>query len=108
MPLYFEGGTDLPYGESPLRPEIAKTGVPILDPSIEVYDGVVRQYPTSGRCFGPNGQTGGECLSLALRVYKDLYPKHPARAAEWQDGACLGHEDGAVQCEVQQRRIAVQ
>ncbi|MGZ5960987.1 MAG: CHASE2 domain-containing protein [Rhizomicrobium sp.] len=77
VPLYFEGGTDLPYGEAPLRPEIARTGVPILDPSIEVYDGVVRQYPTTGRCFGPNGQTGGECLSLAPRVYKDLYPKHP-------------------------------
>ena len=47
VPIYFEGGIDLPYGEAPLRPEFARTGVPILDPSIEVYDGVVRQYPTT-------------------------------------------------------------
>src|SRR5476651_794787 len=77
VPLYFEGGIDLPYGEAPLRPELAHTGVPILDPTIEVYDGVVRQYPTSGHCFGANGQARGACLSLASRVYKDLYPAHP-------------------------------
>lgn len=77
VPLYFEGGTDLPFGEAPLRPELARTGVPILDPTIEVYDGVVRQYPTRGRCFGASGQTKGECLSLALRLYRDLYPSHP-------------------------------
>ena len=77
VPLYFEGGIDLPYGEAPLRPELAKTGVPILDPSIEVYDGVVRQYPMSGHCYGPSGQTKGTCLSLALQVYKDLYPNQP-------------------------------
>ncbi len=80
VPLYFEAGIDLPYGEAPLRPELAKTGVAILDPTIEVYDGVVRQYPTSGHCFGPNGQTKGRCLSLALRVYNDLYPNHPLGA----------------------------
>lgn len=77
VPLYFEGGTDLPFGEAPLRPELAKTGVPILDPSIETYDGVVRQYPSSGRCFGPNGLADGVCLSLAPRVYKDLFAAHP-------------------------------
>jgi CHASE2 domain-containing sensor protein len=77
VPLYFEGGTDLPYGEAPLRPELAKTGVRILDPSIEVYDGVVRQYPASGHCFGPGGQLRGQCPSLALQVYRDLYPEHP-------------------------------
>ena len=76
VPLYFEGGIDLPYGEAPLRTELARTGVPILDPTIEIYDGVVRQYPTSGHCFGPNGQSKGECPSLALRVYKDLYRPH--------------------------------
>ena len=77
VPLYFEGGIDLPYGEAPLRPELAKTGVSILDPSIESYDGVVRQYPSQGHCFGPGGQVRGTCLSLAPRVYKDLYPAHP-------------------------------
>ena len=77
VPIYFEGGIDLPYGEAPLRPELAHTGVPILDPSIEVYDGVVRQYPTTGRCYDRNGLTSGQCPSLALSVYKDLYPQHP-------------------------------
>jgi CHASE2 domain-containing sensor protein len=75
--LYFEGGTDLPYGEAPLRSELARTGVRIVDPSITVYDGVVRQYPTTGYCFGPNGVTHGTCLSLALQVYKDVFPEHP-------------------------------
>ena len=77
VPLYFEGGIDLPFGEAPLRPELARTGVPILDPSIETYDGVVRQYPSSGRCFGRAGLAPGQCLSLAPQVYKDIYPAHP-------------------------------
>lgn len=77
VPLYFEGGIDLPYGESPLRPELARTGVRILDPTINVYDGVVRQYPTSGRCYGASGPQPGSCLSLALQVYKDNFHDHP-------------------------------
>ena len=32
VPLYFEGGIDLPFGESAAAPELATTGVPILDP----------------------------------------------------------------------------
>ncbi|HXC56866.1 MAG TPA: CHASE2 domain-containing protein [Rhizomicrobium sp.] len=75
VPLYFEGGTDLPYGESPLRPELADTGVPILDPTIDVYDGVVRQYPVSGYCYKADGQVkDASCPSLALRVFADVYP----------------------------------
>jgi hypothetical protein len=77
IPIYFEGGNDLPFGEAPIRPEIARTGVPILDPTIEVYDGVVRQYPTTGHCYGTNGLVAGQCPSLALRLYKDLYKDHP-------------------------------
>ena len=75
VPIYFEGGIDLPYGETALRQELARTGVPILDPTIIRYDGVVRQYPTTGRCYGTNGQEkpDQQCLSLALQVYKDLY-----------------------------------
>jgi hypothetical protein len=80
VPIYFEGGIDLPYGEAPLRPELARTGVPILDPSIEVYDGVVRQYPTTGHCYDRNGLAAGACPSLALRVYKDLYPSRSLAA----------------------------
>jgi CHASE2 domain-containing sensor protein len=78
VPLYFEGGTDLPYGESPLRPELAQTGVPILDPTIDIYDGVVRQYPSAGHCYNAKGQVrGATCPSLALRVFADVYPKIP-------------------------------
>jgi hypothetical protein len=78
VPLYFEGGTDLPFGERPLRPELANTGVAILDPTIDVYDGVVRQYPTSGTCYDAQGEVkGASCPSLALRVFKDVFPQVP-------------------------------
>ncbi len=76
-PIYFEGGIELPYGEAALRPELAATGVPILDPSIKVYNGIARQYPTTGECFGRKPGPSGNCLSLALQVYKDLYPSAP-------------------------------
>lgn len=73
VPLFFEGGTHLPYGEYPLRPELAKTGVPVLDPTIPVYDGIARQYNVSGRCFGA---TRGDCYSLALEVFRKTYPQY--------------------------------
>ena len=76
VPLYFEGGIDLPFGEAPLRPELAATGVPVLDPTIVINNGVVRQYPVTGHCFGAS-KPGDTCLSLALQVYKDLYPREP-------------------------------
>lgn len=77
VPLYFEGGTYTLYGLAPLRKELAETGVPILDPTIHVYDGVVRQYPVTGRCYGRHGVKSETCPSLALRVYADNYPQHP-------------------------------
>jgi CHASE2 domain-containing sensor protein len=75
VPIYFEGGIDLPFGQIALRPELARTGVPILDPTIMRYDGVVRQYPTTGHCYGVDGKEkrGQQCLSAALQIYKDLY-----------------------------------
>jgi CHASE2 domain len=73
VPLYFEGGIDLPFGENPLRPEIAATGVPILDPSILVYQGVARQYPINGRCYRTKKPENQDCYALALRVYQDLF-----------------------------------
>ena len=76
IPLYFEGGIELPFGEYPLRPELAATGVPVLDPSILIYDGVARQYPIEGRCFGAKAKGGAPCKSLALQAYSDLYPEH--------------------------------
>lgn len=78
VPLYFEGGTDLPFGEHPLRPELAKAAYAILDPTIDVYDGVVRQYPASGHCYNAKGEVAGAtCPSLALHVFRDVYPNMP-------------------------------
>ena len=77
VPIYFEGGVHLPFGEDPLRKELAATGVPVLDPSISLYEGIARQYPTTGRCFGAGHKPDDTCLSLALQVYKDLYPATP-------------------------------
>lgn len=73
IPIYFEGGIDLPFGENPLRPEIAATGVPILDPSILVYQGVARQYPINGRCYRTKNPENQDCYSLALQLYRDLF-----------------------------------
>jgi CHASE2 domain len=75
IPLYFEGGIELPYGEAALRPELAATGVRILDPTIPVYNGVARQYNVTGACFGARPKPDGTCYSLALQVFADTYPK---------------------------------
>jgi CHASE2 domain-containing sensor protein len=77
VPLYFEGGINLPYGENPITPEIAKTGVPILDPTTPVNAGVARQYNATGVCFNVKPDRDGNCPSLALKVYRDLYLKEP-------------------------------
>lgn len=75
VPLYFEGGIDLPFGENPLRPELAETGVPVIDPSIPINQGVARQYSATGRCFTQKPDGDGTCPSLALRVFRDVYGK---------------------------------
>jgi hypothetical protein len=75
IPLYFEGGIDLPYGENALRPELAATGVPILDPTIPINAGVARQYNATGHCFNQKPDADGTCPSLALRVFRDVYGK---------------------------------
>ncbi len=77
VPLYFEGGINLPYGENPITPEIAKAGVPILDPTTPVNAGVARQYNATGTCFNVKPDADGNCPSLALKVYRDLYPNEP-------------------------------
>jgi hypothetical protein len=77
VPLYFEGGVGLPYGEAALRPELAATGVPVLDPSLPVYGGIARQYNFTGECLGAPRPKGEPCLSLALQVFEDLYPQFP-------------------------------
>ena len=77
VPIYFEGGIQLPYGEAALRPELAATGVTILDPTLPVYDGIARQYNFTGECFGGSRPHDAPCLSLALQVFKDIYPQYP-------------------------------
>jgi hypothetical protein len=79
IPLYFEGGVTTPYGESALRPELAKTGVRILDPTIPVYNGVSRQYNITGECFGAQPQYQGKCYSNALAVFADNFPREPLK-----------------------------
>jgi CHASE2 domain-containing sensor protein len=77
VPIYFEGGIQLPYGEAPLRPELAATGVTILDPTLPVYDGIARQYNFTGKCFSGPRPRDAPCLSLALQIFKDVYPQFP-------------------------------
>jgi hypothetical protein len=77
VPLYFEGGIHLPFGENALRPELAATGVPILDPSVPINSGVARQYNGTGRCFNIKPDADGNCLSLALHIFRDIYPQYP-------------------------------
>ncbi|HVZ90589.1 MAG TPA: CHASE2 domain-containing protein [Rhizomicrobium sp.] len=76
--LYFEGGVDLPYGEAALRPELARaTRLPVLDPAFPINAGVARQYNATGACFGAKPDADGTCPSLALRVFRDVYPQYP-------------------------------
>ena len=77
VPIYFEGGVDLPFGEKALRPELAATGVPILDPRYPINGGVARQYTATGDCFNNRPDADGTCPSLALRVFRDVYPQYP-------------------------------
>ena len=77
VPLYFVGSTDVPQGAPPLRRELLKTGVRVLDPGILVNQGIVRQYPVTGACLGANQHDKSPCLSLALSIYRDLYPRTP-------------------------------
>ena len=76
VPLYFEGAPNAPADQPPLRKELAATGVRILDPTILVNQGIARQYPIVGRCFS-NHVPDQTCPSLALSVYKDIYPNAP-------------------------------
>jgi hypothetical protein len=111
IPLYFEGGMNTAYGESALRPEIAKTGVRILDPTIPVYNGMARQYDITGSCFGQKPNFGTTCYSNALSVFADNFPQHSlkhlngtmemvwgtalnASNAKWMGAACSDRIEG--------------
>ena len=76
VPLYFAAATDLPEGALPLRRELIAAGAKMVDPTILVNQGMTRQYPVEGLCFGSK-PADGLCRSLALTVYRDLYPDQP-------------------------------
>jgi len=77
VPLYFAAAD----GEPPVRTELRQAGVKLVDPTILVNQGIVRQYPITGRCFGKQA-AGASCPSLALAVYRDLYPKQPLKVSD--------------------------
>ncbi len=77
VPLYLVAATDTQAGQPPVRKEILATGVKLVDPSFLINQGVVRQYPVTGQCFHATHPADANCLSLALQVYKDLYPNEP-------------------------------
>ncbi len=77
VPLYMTAETDVPPGQPVIRKELLDTGVTLVDPSLLVNQGVVRQYPAEGRCYGAHRAANAVCPSLALQVYKDLFPRQP-------------------------------
>ena len=95
VPLYFEGGIDLPFGENPLRPEIAATGVPILDPTIPIYDGVARQYNATGAASTSSPVPMEPAIRSRCTSSRMSIRNIQLDTAERQDGAGLGHEDRA-------------
>lgn len=75
VPLYFSGDPNVPAGTPPIRKELIAAGARVLDPTL-LPQGIVRQYPVNGRCLGGQ-KPGTHCLSMALSVYRDLFPKAP-------------------------------
>jgi hypothetical protein len=76
VPLYFAAAPDVPAGAPPLRRELIAAGARMVDPTTLVNQGMTRQYPVEGLCFGSK-PVDGICQSLALTVYRDLYPAQP-------------------------------
>lgn len=74
VPLYFSGDPGAAPGEPPIRKELLAAGAHVVDPTL-LPQGIVRQYAVDGHCM--NGEKPGTCFSLALSVYKDLYPHQP-------------------------------
>jgi hypothetical protein len=70
VPLYFVGS---PTTSIAVRPEIAASGVKIVDPTIVFLQGIARQYPTAVKCLDKSESE--PCPSWALRIYNDVYGK---------------------------------
>ncbi len=69
VPLYFTGSTEAAGG---VRKELAAAGVKVVSPEMLLNQGIARQYPVQAHCFGKPRRGG--CASMALAVYRDLYP----------------------------------
>jgi CHASE2 domain-containing sensor protein len=70
VPLYFSASPSAAPGTPPVRQEILDTGVKLVDPTIQLNQGIARQYPIAATC--PNPKQAGPCLSDAFTVYRDL------------------------------------
>lgn len=81
IPLYFVAASDVPENGTPVRRELIDAGAKIVDPTILVNQGIVRQYPITGRCL--NGEPAGTiCDSLAMKLYRDNFPAQPPADAK--------------------------
>jgi len=67
VPLYFVGS---PNVTPPVRSEILESSAIIVAGTINLFEGVARQYPESVDCLDGRGV---HCPSLAVRIYEDLY-----------------------------------
>ena len=59
VPLYFVGA---PQAEKPVRPEIAASGVALVDPTLVLDQGVARQYLETDTCLGVEREGGSAGL----------------------------------------------
>ncbi len=67
VPLYFVGSPNI---MPPVRQEILDSSAVIVAGTINLFDGVARQYPETVDCLDGRGV---HCPSLAVRIYEDLY-----------------------------------
>jgi hypothetical protein len=81
VPLYFVGS---PNVTPPVRAELSESSASIVAGTIDITEGVARQYPESVSCLNGNDEN---CPSLALRIYEDLYEN---------DVPLSGHEETAL------------
>nr|TFG54372.1 MAG: CHASE2 domain-containing protein [Hyphomicrobiales bacterium] len=71
VPLYFVGS---PNVNPPVRVELSNSSARIVAGTINLAEGVARQYPESVNCL--NGRNAN-CPSLAIRIFQDLYANVP-------------------------------
>ena len=67
VPLYLVGSPRL---DPPVREELLNSSATVVAGTINLADGMARQYPESVRCLEGNESV---CPSLAVKIYEDLY-----------------------------------